>query len=437
MTLPTVRAEHNNTPNTAILDFPRARCMEAHELPQLVRAGGLVYVPGSSGAPEHFMTELLRDPALTDGARVLTTYIPGINALDLRGMHASGRVTGLFMQPSVTVAQRDGRFRALPMSYSGFVRHLSEQVDLDLAVVQVSPPDAQGNCSLGPAVEFTPLAIRKSRRLLGLINHRTPRIPGAASIPYSSFDFVAEVDSPLPTYSAPADAVTEAISRHISTLIEDGCTLQAGLGKVPTALMRLLHDRRQLRMHSGMLSDGFLDLARAGALDMSYQHTTCVLVGSQAFYDDVAKFEPLRVRGCEYTHGFETLNSLENFVAVNSALEVDLFGQCNLEHANGKAISGCGGAPDFARAARMSIGGRSIVALPSSHKTGSRIMPQLTDQAVSTLSRIDVDYVVTEHGVANLTAASVHERAEALISVAAPAYREELEAAWHRIATRL
>ncbi|QIL74383.1 hypothetical protein G7048_26150 (plasmid) [Diaphorobacter sp. HDW4B] len=420
-----------------MLNLPRARSIEAHQMPQLVQAGGLVYVPGSSGAPQEFMTELLREPTCTEGARILTTYVPSINRLELQGLHATGEVTGLFMQPGVTQAQRDGRFRALPLSYSGFVRHLNEHVDVDLTVVQVSAPDAQGNCSLGPAVEFMPVVLNKSRRVLALINRQTPRIPGAVSIPYSRFDYVCEVDTPLPNYSAPADAITEAISRNIVSLIEDGCTLQAGLGKVPTALMQLLHDRRRLRMHSGMLSDGFLELAKAGALDMSYPHTTCVLVGSQRFYEQAAEFESLRVLGCDVTHSAATLNAIDRFVAVNSALEVDLFGQCNLEHANGMAVSGCGGAPDFARAGRMSVGGRSIVALPSRHKTGSRITPQLSEHSVVTLSRIDVDFVVTEHGVANLNGASVHERAEALISVAAPEFRDTLLASWRGIAARL
>jgi len=406
-------------------------------LPGLVRPGQLVYVPGSSGAPLAFMSELLRDAALTQRARLLTTYVPGINPLDLSGLHATGECTGPFMHASVSQAQRDHRYRVLPTSYSGFVRHLQEDADIDLAVVQVSAPDGAGLCSLGPAVEFMPTVLRRCRRRLGLINASTPRIPGAASVRYDAFDFVCEVDTPLPVYSAPPDAGTESIARHIASLVDDGSALQVGLGKVPAALTSLLRDRRNLRLHSGMLSDGLLDLAAAGALDMSFLHTTCVLVGSTEFYERLRHFVPLRVVGCELTHDPRTLIGLERFVAVNSALEVDLFGQCNLEHSHGAAVSGAGGAPDFARAARLSPRGRSIVALHARHKAGSRIVPRLSDGAIASLSRHDVDCVVTEFGTARLHGASVHERAEALIEIAAPEFRPELRQAWRDIAARL
>ncbi|MFT3666943.1 acetyl-CoA hydrolase/transferase family protein [Piscinibacter sp.] len=413
------------------------RSIQPAAMPQLLSAGGLVYVPGSSGAPLPFMAELTRDPELTRDARILTTYVPGINPLDLCGVHPSARVTGLFMQPGLTQAQREQRFRALPMSYSGFVRHLQDHVEIDLAVVQVSEPDEHGQCSLGPAVEFMPVALRKSRRRLALVNRSTPRLSGSVSVPFDSFDYVCEVDSPLPVYETPVDAGTEAIARHIAPLVDDGSVLQAGLGKVPTALMRLLRDRRRLRLHSGMLSDGLLELAQAGALDMDFAHTTCVLVGSTGFYDAVRHFGPLRVLGCDVTHHPLTLSRMERFVAVNSALEVDLFGQCNLERSNGAAVSGPGGAPDFAHAGRHSRGGCSIVALHACHKGGSRIVPCLGERALATLSRLDVDHVVTEFGVARLQGASVHERAEALIEIAAPEYRAELREAWRAIAARL
>ncbi|RQR22033.1 hypothetical protein DIE23_37360 [Burkholderia sp. Bp9143] len=201
--------------------------------------------------------------------------------------------------------------------------------------------------------------------------------------------------------------------------------------------MRLLSDRRNLRLHSGMLSDGLLNLAEAGALDMQYTHTTCVIVGSTELYTRVQDFMPLRIAGCDVTHAPNTLLSLRNFVAVNSAIEVDLFGQCNLEHVNGAAVSGAGGAPDFARAARLTEGGCSIVALTARHGNGSRIVPRLSSPAVASLSRIDVDYIVTEFGIAKLTGASVHERAEAIIGVAAPEFHDELYEAWRAIATHL
>ncbi|HEY3653885.1 MAG TPA: acetyl-CoA hydrolase/transferase C-terminal domain-containing protein [Steroidobacteraceae bacterium] len=413
------------------------RPVKLSELAGLIDSDGLVYVAGASGAPMAFVSELLREPDLTRDTRVLTTYVPGINSLDLSRFHPSAQVTGLFMQPGFSTAQRDGRFRALPMSYSGFVRNLRDQVDIDLAVLQVAAPDAHGQCSLGPAVEFMPIALTKTRRRLGLINSRTPALRGSVGVPYNQFDYICEVDSDLPEYITSVDPDTETVARHIASFIEDGSVLQLGLGKVPTALAASLRSRRKLRLHSGMLSDGFLDLADVGALDMDYQHTACVLVGSRGFYIRAGKFEPLRIRGCEFTHDLVTLASMQRLVAVNSALEVDLFGQCNLEHANGSAVSGVGGAADFARAARLSPGGRSIVALNARHRSGSRIVPTLGSPGVTSLSRIDVDFVVTEFGVAQLAGASVHERAQSLIEVAAPEHRSVLRDRWRDVARTL
>jgi acyl-CoA hydrolase len=415
----------------------RSRLIRQSEFGGLINTHGTVYIAGASGAPTAFVSEMLRDETLTRDARILTTYVPGINPIDLSLFHPSARVTGLFMQPGFSAAQREGRFRALPMSYSGFVRYLREHVDIDLAVVQVAAPDARGQCSFGPAVEFMPTALSKSRRRLGLINSATLALPGSVGVPYDSFDYTCEVDTPLPEYLTSVDAETELLAHRVATLIEDGCVLQLGLGKIPTALTTSLASRKKLRMHSGMLSDGFLDLAASGALDMDSPHIACVLVGSRDFYARSAEFEQLRIRGCEFTHDVASLARKEHLVAVNSALEVDLFGQCNLEHANGSAVSGIGGAADFARAARLSPGGRSIIALNARRRNGSRIVATLGKPSVTSLSRVDVDYVVTEFGIAQLDTASVHERAHALIEVAAPEFRSDLRSRWREIAEGL
>ena len=415
----------------------RGRLVRQSEIGGLINSDCTVYIPGASGAPTAFVSEMLRDNTLTRDARILTTYIPGINPIDLSLLHPSAQVTGLFMQPGFSAAQREGRFRALPMSYSGFVRHLRENVEIDLTVVQVAAPDPRGQCSLGPAVEFMPIALPKSRRRLGLINSATPAFAGSGGVPYDSFDYLCEVDTPLPEYLPSVDPDTELLASRVATLIEDGCVLQLGLGKVPTALTASLTTRRKLRMHSGMLSDGFLDLVASGALDMDFPHTTCVLVGSRQFYARAAEFMPLHIQGCEITHDVASLARKERLVAVNSALEVDLFGQCNLEHANGSAMSGIGGAADFARAARISSGGRSIIALNARHRNGSRIVPTLGSPSVTSLSRVDVDYVVTEFGIAHLAPASVHERAQSLIEVAAPEFRSDLRDRWRELAARL
>lgn len=410
------------------------------DLAQLVGPGDRVYLPGAIGVPGSFIDELLQAPERSRDLRILTSIAPGTdNPLDLARLHPSAVVTGLFMQPELSEAQRSGRYRALPMSYGGFLRHLRERVELDLTVVQVAPPDRQGRCSLGPSVEFTPLAVQKSHRVLALINPRIPAIPGAVTLPFERFDHVSEIDTPLPEYRTGSDEATRVIAGHIASLIEDGSTLQMGLGKVPSALAPLLRGHRHLRLHSGLLSDGLPELLEARALDPSHIPICCALAGSESLYRWSATCDRLRIVGCELTHDAATLAALDRFVAVNSALEVDLFGQCNLEHADGRAVSGAGGAPDFARAARLSHGGLSIVALNATYRKGqsSRIVARLGATAIASLPRVDVDIVITEFGIADLRTASVHERAQAVIAVAAPHLRDELQSAWQMTAMRL
>jgi acyl-CoA hydrolase len=412
-------------------------------LASLIKPGDLIYLAGCAGAPLTFVDELLKDSQRSASLQILTSYVPGINALDIDRLHSSARVSGLFMQPGLSAAQRDGRYLTLPMSYSAFVRYVRDEVSPDLTAVMVSTPDEHGRCSLGPTVEFMPEVLKKSRRVLGLINHKLPAIDGAVSIAYDQFTSVCEVATDLPVYATGTDPATEAIAANIASLIPDGAALQVGLGKVPAALSRLLCNHRRLRMQSGMLSDGFIELTESGALDPDFLHTTTVLIGSKKLYQRLPDIKQLRVVGCEITHDLPTLIGTKGLIAVNSALEVDLFGQCNLEHATGRAVSGCGGAPDFARSARLAPGGRSIVALNATFnegkqgKPGSRILPALSTNAITSLSRIDVDSVVTEFGTANLRGRGVYERAQSLIAVAAPEFREELSAAWHNIASKL
>jgi acyl-CoA hydrolase len=417
----------------------KPRMVTLDQLADAIRPGERIYVPGSAGEPAALVDRLFADPERTRRLDLLTSFIPGINVLPADRLHHSTRVTGLFMQPNLRQAHAAGRYRHLPLSYSGFVRHIADRVEVDTCLVQVSAPDAAGRCSLGPAVEFTPLVAAKSRRTVALVNARTPAMPGAASLPFDSFDLAAEVDAPLRIYDVGKPSLAaQRIAASIAGFVGDGAALQAGLGKVPEALFALLHDRRGLRLSSGMLADGALDLADAGALDPDFRHTTCVWVGSAELYRRLRDRPGLTVASCDVTHDIRRLADLDRFVAVNSALNVDLFGQANLELAEGRAVSGVGGAADFAPAARRSRGGLSIVALPSAYERNmkSRIVARL-DGGLASLSRTEIDIVVTEHGVADLRGRCVHGRAEALIAIAGPAFRSSLADAWNDVSARL
>ena len=408
------------------------RIVSVDAMADTFRPGECLYLPGSAGEPTALIATLVDQPARSRGMRIVSSAVPGINPLPIDALDPTAEVTGLFMQPGLRRAQREGRFHNLPLSFAGFVEHVQNRLVIDTCVVHVAPPDKAGRCSLGAAVEFTALVAARASRVVALLNPNIPSIPGADTLPYAAFDCVAEVETALPTYAPgkPSAAAT-IIAGHIAGLVEDGCALQAGLGKVPEALFALLHDRRNLGLQSGMLGDGALGLAAAGALDPTFAHGSCVWVGSAALYRDLAHVEGFAVRGCDVTHDICRLARADRFVAVNSALSVDLFGQANLEYAGTRVVSGVGGAPDFAQAARLSRGGVSIVALPASYgtPTASRIVPRLTAGTVA-LTRQMVDVVVTEHGIADLRGRTVAARAAALIAIAAPSFQPGLETAW-------
>lgn len=403
----------------------------------LREAGPRVFIPGSSGEPHGLAEALYAAGDALAGLELTTTFVPGINRLEVDRLDPSVVVSGLFMQPGLAQAQRQGRFRHLPMSYGAFQNEMETCAPFDAAIVQLSPPDDDGRCSLGPAAEFTPAVAARARRIIGVINPRVPALKHAPGIARDALAACFETDGGLATYDpGPPDAAAQSIAEHVAALIPDGAALQMGLGKTPAALAARLKTRRGLRLHSGLFSDGALDLADAGALDPDWAHRTCVIAGTETVYQRAKACDLLHVVGCGQTHAPSVLAGLEGLIAVNSALEVDLFGQCNLEIAGGRAVSGPGGAPDFARAARMSRGGLSIIALPAGNAERSRIAPVLSG-GMASLARTEIDIVVTEHGVADLRGRSVHERAERLIAVAHPSVRRDLADHWRSVAAKL
>lgn len=395
-----------------------------------------IYLPGASGTPASLIKSVFETP----NSDITTSFVPGINLLSSEMIRRDSRVSGLFMQATLAAAQCDGRFRHLPLSYFAMAKWLRASPEFDICLVQVSPPDAAGRSSLGPAVEFTESIMRRAKRVVAVVNQAVPRVPHAPTLALADCAEVSEADMPLVGYDAgSADAAAQQIAERVAALIEDGATLQVGLGKVPQCLMNCLQSRRGLRLHSGMLSDGIIGLAESGALACDAEHVTTVVTGTPKLYEWIAQRQDIHLRGVEFTHDPLRLAAIENFVAVNSALEVDLFGQCNLEFVAGSAISGAGGAPDFSRAARLSRGGISIVALPASFGggKGSRIRARLREDSIVSISRYDVDLVVTEFGVADLRGLSVYERAEAIIAIAAPFARAELTQQWYCLAQKM
>lgn len=420
----------------SVLSSGAARVISIAELVRKFQPHEQVFLPGSAGEVVA-LTEALCAPDAPPLA-ITASFVPGINPIPISRLPVRGTFTGMFAQTDQSGAQADGRFRHIALSYGAFAAHLRDNCNFDTCIVQVAPPDRDGRCSLGLAVEFAPIAAAKSKRLVAVINPQMPQLPAAHAIALSDAALVVEQEAPLRLYDVGApSAQAETIAGHVADFIDDGAAVQIGLGKIPDALLRWITDRKNLRLHSGMLSDGAKALFEAGSLDRNFVHTSCVHVGSSGYYAWLADRAEFAVRACDYTHSVGVLAAIDGFVAVNSALSIDLFGQANLEMLDKRMISGIGGSADFARGASLSRGGVSIVALPSTSSRGdtSRIVPIL--DGICAIPRADVGVVVTEFGAADLRGCSVIERAERIIEVAAPQHRGALQDAFREMAKQL
>lgn len=415
------------------------RC-DLTELLAQVRPGQSIYIGGGLTPASAFVDALQADTSHSRDARITTTVPASFpTAIDFTRLHASATVTVPQAQRAFSHALRDARLRVLPLTFSGFSRYLDGQT-FDLGIFQAAQSSRSSALQFGPSVEFARPAMRRCRRVALLVNPLLPAPPLSPEIPAHPIDFISEAPLPLPSLSfSEGDPQSDAIGRHLAPYIGDGSMLQMGVGKIPSSIARQLQGHRRLRIHSGLISDTTMMLAQCGALDESATHRTTFAAGTPELYDWIRTDTLLRYVGCDEILDARTLACIERFVAINGALEVDLWGQCNLEHASGCAISGAGGAPDFARAAHLSHGGLSVVALKSTFDgdAQSRIVPTIGAGSIVSIPRTDVDLVVTEHGVADLRGADLHQRAKALIGIAAPPFREELERAWKRQASLL
>lgn len=330
---------------------------------------------------------------------------------------------------------RSGHLDVVPCHYSALPRMFATGVlPHDLGLVQVSPPDADGMVTLGTGVEYVADAIPHTRTLLAEVNAQMPATTGGPRLPLSAFAAVLHTDRPLREVPGRApDSVDRQIAEHVASLIDDGATIQIGVGSLPAAVLEQLSNHQDLGLHSGMLTDGVLTLIEKGVMtgarkeiDPGVAVTGAALCTSHGY----ARLPELPVdfRPASYTHSPSVLSRLGSLVSINSAIEVDLLGQVGSELARGVHIGAVGGQVDFSRSASLT-GSRSVIALRSTTGAGERsestIVPVLRSGVVTT-ARVDVDAVVTEHGAAVLTGCTVAERALRLAAIAAPEHRDAL-----------
>lgn len=319
----------------------------------------------------------------------------------------------------------------------------SGQLACDVAFVQVSPPDTNGMHSYGIIGDYPDAAVRKARVVVAEINAQMPYLHGTPQLATSDIDFFVETDRALVTLErAPIRDTDRATAQHCADFIEDGSILQFGIGAVPDAIAQSIGDRRDLGVHSGMMGDALLDLHASGALTNAtkseYRGISVVgaLMGSRALYDFADHNQALALASSQITHDEAVLQAIPKLVSVNSAIEVDITGAVNAETVGAAYVGATGGQVDYVRGGSRSAGGHAIIALPATAAKGtaSRIVPQLAGPV--TTSRSEVDVIVTEHGAAQLRGLTLAERARALIAIAHPDFRENLERDAHSLFTR-
>lgn len=398
----------------------------AETLLDFIKPDTTAFVQGCSGESK-LLAELVNQPG--DRLRHINftgIQVPGVNCCDWLA-NDTCTFTTFFITPQLM--SEDHRVRYLPYSYTDILAHFGT-IAIDTALFSVSPPDKNGICSFGTTVDFLAEIWPKIPVRLAHINPLMPQTRSSHGIPVSEVVIMSEAPEPL-TGVPPTtpDKIASAIAFHIQDYIQDNTTLQTGLGKLPGTVLLSLKDRKGLKIHSGLIGDEAMDLLRSGAIGNGDDICAGVAIGSPDFYEALPasgiRFEPV-----SHTHNPQILAGRRGLVAINSALEVDLFGQVYSERSSSGWTSGIGGLREFTRGAKAASGLRIII-LPATHRYGSRIISPFEARGPVSLNRGDTDIVITEYGAADLRGLTVAERAARLISIAAPDHREALERASH------
>lgn len=401
-----------------------------------IRPGQRVFIGSGCSEPLELVRALTRRATELPDTEIIHLLTFGEAPYAHRELAQFFRTNSFFIGENVRGIIQEGLGDYTPIHLSDIPRLLSSgQMPLDVALVQVSPPDAQGMCSLGVSVDVVRTAAENASLVIAQVNPRMPRTHGDSFIHAHEFDWLVPVDEEIiEVPSPPMDEETRQIAENLATLIEDGSTLELGIGRVPQALMGFLKDKKDLGIHSEMFSDEILDLVESGAVNGSRKTldkgkiVASFCLGTRRLYDFIDNNPMFAFRPTEYVNNPYIISQQHKMVAINTALEIDLTGQVCADSIGAKFFSGVGGQVDFNRGAAKARGGKAIIAIPSTARDGtvSRITTYLSQGAGVVTTRAGVNYVVTEYGAAYLHGKSIHERAIALICIAHPNFRAQL-----------
>lgn len=404
-----------------------------------IRSGMRIFVHGAAATPTALLDALVAREDLTD---ITLYHLHTSGPAPFVDPHVCRRIrsVSLFAGPPVRDAIQRGDADCIPVFLSDIPSLFqTRQIPLDVALLHLSPPDAHGYCTLGTSVDTALAASQAAPMLIAEINDAMPRTHGNTLVPFSRLHAAIHVSRPLHSFEATAPGpVEDAVGGHVAELVEDGATLQMGIGAIPDAALRRLRSKQDLGIHTEMFSDGVVDLVESGAVTNRLKHvqrgriTTSFVYGSRRLYDYVNDNPSVEFHPCDRTNDTSIIRRNDKVTAINSALEVDLSGQVVADSIGFRIYSGIGGQMDFIHGAALSAGGKPIIALPSTAANGtvSRIVASLKPGAGVVTTRGHVHWVVTEYGAVNLFGLTLRQRAQALISIAHPDVRGDLRAAF-------
>lgn len=400
-----------------------------------VRSGDRVFIHSVAAAPQTLIRALVNRASELQDVELVHLHTEGDAPYAAPELSESFRVNAFFVGTNVRSAVNAGRADYIPVFLSEIPALFRLNVlPLDVALINVSPPDRHGFCSLGVSVDVARAAVDCAKYVIAQINKRMPRTIGDALVHLDDINACVEVDEPLPEVFPPhLNDIDRSIGGHIAAMIEDGATLQMGIGSIPNAVLSSLGDHKDLGIHTEMFSDGIIPLVESGVVNgrRKVKHPGKIVagfvMGTQRIYDFIDDNPQVLMLDIAYVNDTSVIRRNPKVTAINSAIEVDLTGQVCADSIGTRQYSGVGGQMDFIRGASLSEGGKPIIALPSATKGGeSKIVANLKAGAGVVTTRANVHYVVTEFGVANLYGKNLRQRASALIGIAHPDHREAL-----------
>lgn len=419
--------------------------VSADEAVSVIASGNRVFVHTAAAAPQVLVQAMTARAAQLRDVEVVHLHTEGVADYVKPEYRDSFHANCLFVGANMRTAVANGEADYVPVFLSEVPGLFRKKIlPLDVAMVQVSPPDRHGYCSLGVSIDASLAAVQTARRVIAQVNPHMPRTHGDGVIHQSRIAYGVEVDAPLPEHAPPVlSEVEQAIGRHVAGLVEHGATLQMGIGSIPDAVLAALVHHKDLGIHTEMFSDGIIPLVELGVITGSRKRVhpgklvASFLMGTRRLYDFVDDNPLVAMLDVAYVNDSAVIRRNAKVTAINSALEVDLTGQVCADSIGTRQYSGVGGQMDFIRGASLSEGGKPIIALPSTTSRGeSRIVPFLREGAGVVTTRAHVHYIVTEFGVAYLYGRNLRQRAKALIEIAHPQHREMLErAAFERFRT--